>query len=84
MLRENVSRHLVEIVEPMVLSAMRIAVLLRVCKGKELIEECALAITHLTENEKFVLAPHTVVPHVVLAAKVHLQNVSTRQTQLSS
>ena len=64
-------------VVPMIMHAMRISILSRVNKGKEIIESSALAITLLTENEQFILAPSFVVPHVVLATTIHLQIVKS-------
>ena len=76
-LQEKFPKNVLAIAKPMLLSAIRIAIFARVNKGRELIEECALAITLLTENENFTMTPVTIVPHVALAAKVHLQIVKS-------
>jgi len=64
-----------ELVEPMVICAMRIAILTRVDRGRDIVEDSALRITLLTEHEYFVMMPPPIVSHVVLSARIHLHIV---------
>ena len=82
LLKSSIPSSLLEIVEPMVLAGMRIAILSRVNSGREIIEECALIITTLTEHYNFSLTPASIVQYVALASRVHLQIVNNIQQGL--
>jgi len=76
-LKNTVSKDMLHIVGPIIVYAMRMGILIQVNKRRDIVEDCALAITQLTENEKFISVPSFIVSQVALAAKVHLQIVKS-------
>ena len=66
-----------QVIDIMVICGFRIAILKHVGKGRDVIEDCALRITNMTQHEYFSILPSCIVSHVILAARVHLDIVKT-------
>ncbi|EFC39109.1 predicted protein [Naegleria gruberi] len=59
----------------LLMNGLRVGVLTKAGYGKDLIEESSLRITYASESEFFPFLPVIVIPHVALAARIHLQIV---------